>query len=87
MHCSQKSTLKAKLLTCGLLALVDLGIWAHQEEDGKENGELEIASSLLKRIRSLLVLYREHPAGVKRASLCPSPPIKFLLCLKVYVTV
>lgn len=57
MHCSQIRSegqttdvwLCFYFIQTKLLALVDLEIWAHKEEDEKENGELEIASSLLKR--------------------------------------
>ena len=67
-----------------LLALLDLGIWAHTEEDEKENGELEIASGCSKG-KILLVLYREHLVGVKEHRFVQNPPTNFLLCLKVCV--
>ena len=51
------------ILQTKLLAAVDLGIWAHKEEDEKKNGELELACSLLRRIRSFLVLARELLVG------------------------
>ena len=51
------------ILQTKLLVAVDLGIWAHKEEDEKKNGELELACSLLRRIRSFLVLARELLVG------------------------
>ena len=62
VHCSQIRS-GGQLLTFGfdfilqmkLLAVVELGIWSHKEEEEKKNGELEIACLLLRRIRSFLV--------------------------------